>query len=142
MAFQNPDRDEIKKILESAKTIAVVGLSDKTDRTSYMVAMALQQRGYRIIPVNPTVKEDILGEKTYASLKDIHEPVDIVDVFRRGEFTPDIAKEAVEVGAGTLWLQQGIVNDQAAEIAGRAGLHVIMDRCIKVEDAITRPQRG
>lgn len=142
MAFNNPERDEIKKILESAGTIAVVGLSDKSDRTSYMVAYAMQQRGYRIIPVNPTVTEDILGEKTYATLREIPEHVDIVDVFRRSEFTPDIAREAVEIGAGTLWLQQGILNEEAAEIAGKAGLNVIMDRCIKVEDAITQPQRG
>ncbi|WP_223066434.1 CoA-binding protein [Paenibacillus caui] len=141
MAFKNPEREEIKEILESARTIAVVGLSDKTDRTSYMVAQAMQKRGYRIIPVNPAVKDDILGEKTYASLKDIPEPIDIVDVFRRSEFTPDIAKEAVEAGARTLWLQQGIVNEQAAEIAAQAGLKVVMDRCIKVEDAITQPRR-
>lgn len=142
VAFTNPDQNEIKEILEAARTIAVVGLSDKSDRTSYMVANAMQQRGYRIIPVNPAVTGEILGETTYASLKDIHEPIDIVNVFRRSEFTPDIAKEAVEAGAGTLWLQQGIVNEQAAEIAARAGLKVIMDRCIKVEDALLKPDRS
>ncbi|AWB45199.1 CoA-binding protein [Paenibacillus sp. CAA11] len=141
MAFENPSREEIKKILESAGNIAVVGLSDKTDRTSYMVAQAMQSRGYRIIPVNPSVSGEILGEKTYGSLKEIHEPIDIVNVFRRSEFTPEVAKEAVEVGANVLWLQQGIANEQAAEIAGKAGLTVIMDRCIKVEEAITAPKR-
>lgn len=141
MAFQNPDRDEIRKILESAGNIAVVGLSDKTDRTSYMVAGAMQSRGYRIIPVNPSVIDDILGEKTYASLKDITEPVDIVNVFRRSEFTPEIAREAVQIGARVLWLQLGVVNDEAAEIASNSGLTVIMDRCIKVEDAVTAPER-
>ncbi|GGA21561.1 CoA-binding protein [Paenibacillus physcomitrellae] len=141
MAFANPDREQIKAILEQAGTIAVVGLSGKPDRTSNMVARAMQKRGYRIIPVNPSVQGEILGERCYASLKDIEQPIDIVNVFRRSEFTPDIAKEAVEVGATTLWLQQGIVNEQAAEIAAEAGLNVIMDRCIKVEDAVLKPER-
>ncbi|WP_138493143.1 CoA-binding protein [Paenibacillus pinistramenti] len=141
MAFTNPGRDKRKEILEGADTIAVVGLSDKTDRTSYMVAQAMQKRGYRIIPVNPSVEGEILGERCYPSLKEIKEPIDIVNVFRRSEFTPDIAKDAVEAGATTLWLQQGIFNEQAAEMAGRAGLNVIMDSCIKVEDAILQPSR-
>lgn len=142
MAFENPSRQEIKGILESAGNIAVVGLSDKTDRTSYMVAHALQLRGYRIIPVNPMVTEDILGEKTYASLKDIPEPVDIVNVFRRSEFTPEVAEEAVEIGAKVLWLQLGVFSDEANQIASNNGLKVIMDRCIKVEDAVTSPARS
>lgn len=136
MAFENPSREEIKEILEKAGNIAVVGLSDKTDRTSYMVAQAMQSNGYRIIPVNPVVSEPILGEKVYPSLRDIAEPVDIVNVFRRSEFTPDIAREAVEIGARVLWLQLGIINEEAAQIASEAGLTVIMDRCIKVEDSI------
>ncbi|WP_068616708.1 CoA-binding protein [Paenibacillus tuaregi] len=142
MAFENPSRQEIKQILESAGNIAIVGLSDKTDRTSYMIGQALQLRGYRIIPVNPTVTEDILGEKTYASLKDIPEPVDIVNVFRRSEYTPEVAKEAVEIGAKVLWLQLGVYNEEAYQMASDHGLTVIMDRCIKVEDAITSPERG
>lgn len=138
MPFQNPSRDEIGVLLEKAGNIAVVGLSDKTDRTSYMVSQAMQSRGYRIIPVNPTAAgQQILGETCYASLADVPEPIDIVDVFRRSEFCADVAREAVSVGAKTLWLQSGVFSDEAAEIAGEAGLTVIMDRCIKVEDAVT-----
>ncbi|WP_410768135.1 CoA-binding protein [Fontibacillus sp. BL9] len=136
MAFENPSREEIKQILLKAGNIAVVGLSDKTDRTSYMVSQALQNNGYRIIPVNPSVSGEILGEKVYGSLKDIPEPVDIVNVFRRSEYTPEVAREAVEIGARVLWLQLGIVSDEAYEIASQGGLTVIMDRCIKVEDSI------
>ncbi|MGO4110202.1 CoA-binding protein [Paenibacillus sp. YAF4_2] len=138
MAFENPTRDEIKEILQASTNIAVVGLSDKPDRVSYMVSEAMQKKGYRIIPVNPAA-ETILGEKCYASLKDIPEPVDIVNVFRRPEHTPPIAEEAVAIGARTLWLQLGIANDDAAKIASDGGLQVIMDRCIKVEDSILLP---
>lgn len=136
MAFENPSREQIKEILLNAGKIAVVGLSDKTDRTSYMVAQAMQSNGYRIIPVNPSVSGEILGEKVYASLKDIPEPVDIVNVFRRSEYTPEVAHEAVAIGARVLWLQLGIASDEAYEIASQGGLTVIMDRCIKVEDSI------
>ncbi|NBD26385.1 CoA-binding protein [Paenibacillus glycinis] len=138
MAFANPSRDDIKRILEETSTVAVVGLSDNPERTSYMIAEALQAKGYRIIPVNPNA-EEILGEKVYPSLKDIPYPVDIVDVFRRSEFTPPIAEEAVAIGAKTLWLQLGVVSEEAAEIALQGGLNVIMDRCIKVEDSILLP---
>lgn len=141
MTFENPSREEIKEILQQCKNIAVVGLSKNPERTSHMVSKAMQEKGYRIIPVNPTaVGEMILGEKCYASLKDVPEQVDLVNVFRRSEHTPEIAREAVEAGARTLWLQQGIINDEAARIAGEAGLNVIMDRCIKVEDSILRPR--
>ncbi|MDU4698685.1 MAG: CoA-binding protein [Paenibacillus sp.] len=142
MAFENPSREEIKEILLNAGNIAVVGLSDKTDRTSYMVAQALQNNGYRIIPVNPTVNGEILGEKVYPSLSDIPEPVDIVNVFRRSEQTPPVAEEAVKIGARVLWLQQGIVSEEAYEIASKGGLTVIMDRCIKVEDSILIGKRS
>lgn len=142
MAFENPSREEIKEILLNAGNIAVVGLSDKTDRTSYMVAQALQNNGYRIIPVNPTVSGEILGEKVYPSLSDIPEPVDIVNVFRRSEQTPPVAEEAVKIGARVLWLQLGIVSDEAYEIASKGGLTVIMDRCIKVEDSILIGKRS
>lgn len=138
MAFANPSRDEIKRILEETSTIAVVGLSDNPERTSYMIAETLQAKGYRIVPVNPNA-EVILGEKVYPSLKDIPYPVDIVDVFRRSEFTPPIAEEAVAIGAKTLWLQLGVVSEEAAEIARQGGLNMIMDRCIKVEDSILLP---
>lgn len=142
MTFQNPSREEVKQLLENAGNIAVVGLSDKTDRTSYMVAQALQNNGYRIIPVNPTVKGEILGEKVYSSLQEIPEPVDIVNVFRRSEQTPEVAKAAVEIGANVLWLQQGITNDEANDIASKGGITVIMDRCIKVEDSILIGKRS
>lgn len=141
MPFANPDRDEIKAILEKTNTIAVVGLSDKPDRVSHMVAAAMQDRGYRIIPVNPSGSDTILGEKRYASLSEIPQPIDIVNVFRRSEFCPPVAEEAVRIGAKVLWLQQGIESEEAARIAEEGGLRVIMDRCIKVEDAITRPVR-
>lgn len=140
MPFENPTRERIKTILESARNIAVVGLSDNPERTSHMVAEAMQQRGYRIIPVNPNA-DTILGEKSYATLSDIPEPVDIVNVFRRSEHTPEVAEEAVKIGAKVLWLQLGIASDEAARIAGQGGLEVIMDRCIKVEDSVTRPDR-
>lgn len=138
MAFENPSREEIKRILQESNTIAVVGLSDNPSRDSYNISAAMKAKGYRIIPVNPNADE-VLGEKAYPSLRDIPEPVDIVDVFRRPEHTPEIAKEAVEIGAKTLWLQLGVVNEEAAEIAKQGGLNVIMDRCIKVEDSILLP---
>lgn len=139
MAFENPSREQIKDILLGANTIAVVGLSDDPAKTSHMVSAAMQQKGYRIIPVNPNA-ETVLGEKSYASLRDIPEPVDIVNVFRRPEHTPPIAADAVAIGAKVLWLQLGIANEEAARIAGEGGLTVIMDRCIKVEDSILLPQ--
>lgn len=135
MAFENPSNEQIRDILTNAKTIAVVGLSDKPERTSYMVSEAMQQAGYRIIPVNPNAQE-ILGEKSYASLSEIDEPIDIVNVFRRSEYTVPVAEEAVKIGAKVLWLQQGIINEEAAEIASKAGLSVVMDRCIKVMAAL------
>jgi uncharacterized protein len=135
---ENPSRDHIKQLLLDAQTIAVVGLSDNPDRVSYMVSEAMQKKGYRIIPVNPNA-EQILGEKSYASLKDIPEKVDIVNVFRRSEHVVPFAQEAVEIGAKVFWLQLGIVNEEAAKIARQGGLEVIMDRCIKVEDSILLP---
>ncbi|WP_240417433.1 CoA-binding protein [Paenibacillus periandrae] len=138
MAFENPARDRIKELLKNAGNIAVVGLSDKPDRTSYMVAEAMQSKGYRIIPVNPNAKQ-ILGELCYPSLSDIPEPVDIVNVFRRSDQVVPVAEEAVKINAKVFWLQLGIFNDEAAEIAKSGGLEVIMDRCIKVEDAILLP---
>lgn len=140
MPFENPPRERIKEILQEATNIAVVGLSDKPDRTSYMVSKAMQLRGYRIIPVNPNV-DRILGETSYPSLCDIPEKVHIVNVFRRSELVVPVAEEAVKIGAKVFWLQLGIMNDEAAEIATAAGLEVIMDRCIKVEDAVLGPNR-
>ncbi|GIO15603.1 CoA-binding protein [Cohnella xylanilytica] len=139
MAFENPTRERIKEILLAANTIAVVGLSEDPSKTSHMVSEAMQKKGYRIIPVNPNA-ESVLGEKSYPSLKDIPEPVDIVNVFRRPEHTPPIAEDAVAIGAKVLWLQLGIANDETARIAQEGGLEVIMDRCIKVEDSILLPE--
>ena len=139
MAYEHPSREEIKAILEASGTIAVVGLSDKPDRTSYMVSEAMQQKGYRIVPVNPNAAE-ILGETCYPALKDIPHKVDIVNVFRRSEHCPEVAEEAAAIGAKTLWLQLGVFSEEAAAIAGQAGMNVIMDRCIKVEDSILLPE--
>ncbi|MFD0587963.1 CoA-binding protein [Paenibacillus sp. GCM10027627] len=138
MAFQNPEREQIKEILSGSQTVAVVGLSDNPERVSYMVSEAMQAKGYTIIPVNPNA-ETILGQKSYGKLADIPVPVDIVNVFRRSEFTPPVAEEAVAIGAKTLWLQLGVASDEAANIASEGGLNVIMDRCIKVEDSILLP---
>lgn len=140
MAIENPSREEIKEILQNTKTIAVVGLSDNPERTSYMVAAAMQAKGYRIIPVNPNARI-ILGQTCYAALSDVPEPIDIVNVFRRSEHCPPVAEEAVKVKAKVLWLQQGIVSEEAARIAAEGGLKVIMDRCIKVEDSILLPHK-
>ncbi len=137
MSFINPTQEQIGQILKNAGNIAVVGLSDKSDRVSYMVAYTMQKKGYRIIPVNPAASgTEILGEMCYASLKDIPDPIDIVNVFRRSEYCAEVAREAVAIGAKVLWLQQGIISEEAAVIAEENGLIAIMDRCIKVEDAI------
>ncbi len=142
MAFENPSREEIKSILEQVGNIAVVGLSDKSDRTSYMVSYAMQKRGYRIIPVNPAAAgQTILGETCYASLEEVPEPVELVNVFRRSEYCAEVAREAVAIGARVLWLQQGIISQEAADIAQEHGMTVIMDRCIKVEDSVTQAVR-
>jgi predicted CoA-binding protein len=140
VVFENPSRDQIKHILEEAGVIAVVGLTNNPARPAYEVSEAMMKRGYRIVPVNPA-GEDVLGQKGYATLSDIPYPADIVNVFRRPEHTPPIAAEAVRIGAKTLWLQLGIVNAETADIASRGGLTVIMDRCIKVDDAVMRPNR-
>ncbi|QAY65476.1 CoA-binding protein [Paenibacillus protaetiae] len=138
MAFENPPRDQIRELLKASSVIAVVGLSDNPDRTSHMIAKAMQQKGYRIIPVNPGASS-ILGERCYGTLAEIPFKVDIVNVFRRSEFTPDIARQAVAIRAKALWLQLGVVNETAARVARAGGLTVIMDRCIKVEDSILLP---
>ena len=122
--------DDVQRILEQTKTIAVVGLSDKPDRDSYQVAAYLQQQGYRIIPVNPRAKE-VLGEKAYASLREIPEPVEVVQIFRRSEEVLPIVDDAIAVGAKVIWMQSGIVNEEAAARAEAAGLKVIMDACMR-----------
>ncbi|WP_126428409.1 CoA-binding protein [Brevibacillus marinus] len=141
MAFQNPSDDERRKILQEAKTIAVVGCSNKPERTSYMIAEALQQAGYRIIPVNPTIAgETVLGETVVGSLTEIAEPVDIVNVFRRSEQVMPVAEEAVKIKPKVLWMQLGVVNEEAARLAQEHGITVVMDRCIKVDHAILVPR--
>jgi hypothetical protein len=122
----------LRSILDEARTIAVVGLSSKPDRDSHGVSLYLQRRGFRIVPVNPNETE-VLGEKAYASLLDVPTDVaiDIVDVFRRAEETPSVAEQAVRAGAKVLWLQEGIVNDDARRIGEDAGLTVVMGLCIR-----------
>lgn len=131
---QNPTKEELKGILEDAKTIAVVGLSGNPERTSYQVSAAMQKAGYRIIPVNPTVDE-VLGEKSYPSLTDIKEKIDIINVFRRPEHLPQVAKEAAQTDCRIFWAQQGIVNEEAADYLEERDFTVIMDLCIKVAHA-------
>ncbi|AIY77864.1 TPA: CoA-binding protein [Bacillus tropicus] len=137
MTIENPTCTEIGEVLKKSKTIAVVGLSDKPERTSYMVSKAMQDAGYRIIPVNPTVDE-VLGEKAVASLKDIKEHVDIVNVFRRSEFLMDVAKEFVEIDADVFWAQLGVQDEDTYKLLKEKDYTVIMDRCIKVEHAMTK----
>lgn len=137
MAFANPSDERRKQILEEAGTIAVVGLSDKPERTSYMVSEAMQRAGYRIIPVNPMIAgKTVLGETARASLSEIDEPIDIVNVFRRSEEVMPVAQEVVKVKPKVMWLQQGIVNEEAAALVAEAGVEVVMDRCIKVDHAL------
>ena len=128
------DISTLRHVLNQHRTLAVVGLSADWFRPSYFAAKYMQEHGYRIIPVNPKYPE-ILGETCYPSLKDIPHPVDIVDVFRKPADTPSIAQEAADIGAKVLWLQLGVVNDEAQRIAEQAGLTVIMDRCVKIEHA-------
>ncbi|WP_404802426.1 CoA-binding protein [Bacillus shivajii] len=133
--MENPNQEEIKRILTNAKRIAIVGLSGNSERTSYQIGEALQNAGYEIIPVNPNVDE-VLGVKAISSLKELEEPVDIINVFRRSEFLPDVAKDAEGVQADVFWTQLGLYNEEAYEIAKRSGFTVVMDRCIKVDHAV------
>jgi uncharacterized protein len=121
---------EIIEILRTPKVVAVIGISDKTDRDSYQVARYLLDQGYRVIPVNPML-ETVLGLRCYPSLRDVPERVDIVDIFRRSEAVPEIVDEAIDVGAKVVWMQLGVVHEEAAAKAEKAGLKVVMDRCIK-----------
>lgn len=129
MAHSNPSDDAIRRLLAGAKTIAVVGASSHPWRTSHGIMRHLQELGYAVIPVNPNEIE-VLGERAYASLVYVPVPIDIVDVFRRAEHTPAIADEAVKVGAKAIWLQSGVVNEDAAARAAAGGLTVVMDACI------------
>ena len=127
----SPEERELRSLLGEARVVAVVGISSKPWRPSHEVASYLQEHGYRIVPVNPN-EEEVLGERVYASLLDIPKEVhvDVVDVFRRAEHTPEVARDAVAIGARVLWLQEGIVSDEAARIASDGGLEVIMGVCI------------
>ncbi len=132
MKWQNPDDKTVADLLKSARTIAIYGCSPKPDRTSHRIAAFLIEQGYHVIPVHPQA-ETILGQKAYPRLADIPVHIDIVDVFRRAEFTPDVARQAVEIGAGAFWLQLGIVNEESWQIATHGGVTAIMDRCIAIE---------
>jgi predicted CoA-binding protein len=123
---------DILSLLKGAHTIAVVGISDKPDRDSFRVAQYLQENGYRVVPVNPMV-DSVLGEKSYAALSDVPSSIDIVDIFRKPDAALPIVEEAIALGAGAVWLQLGVVNEEAAALAAGASLQVVMDRCIKVE---------
>ena len=127
--FTNPSHDEIRALLKSVRTIAVVGLSDNPARPSYGVASAMQGLGYRIIPVRPAQTE-VLGERAYAQLTDLPEVPDLVDVFRNPDAVDGIVDQCIAIGAKRLWLQEGVVNAPAAERARAAGITVIMDRCV------------
>jgi predicted CoA-binding protein len=122
----------IEAILSGSKTIAVVGISDKPDRDSHIVAKYLQERGYTVIPVNPLLTE-VLGEKAYKSLAEVPGRVDLVDVFRKSEEVPKIAEEAVRIGARFFWMQEGVESDRAREILDAAGIPWVMNRCVKKE---------
>lgn len=132
MTIENPSREEISEILKRSKRIAVVGLSNNPERTSYQVSKVMQDAGYEIIPVNPVIDE-VLGVKAVKSLKDIEGHVDIVNVFRRSEQLLDVAKEFLEIDADVFWAQLGLVNEEAYKLLKDQGYTVIMDRCIKVE---------
>lgn len=123
---------EILELLRTSRVIAVVGLSSKKSRPSYGVSEYMQRAGYRIIPVNPRETE-VLAEKAYPSLEAVPEKVDIVDIFRRSEFVPEIVEAAIRIGARAVWMQEGVIHEEAAEKARAAGLVVIMDRCILKE---------
>jgi uncharacterized protein len=124
-----PSDQQIKDLLRSAHTIAVVGLSSSRLRASYGVAQYMQSAGYRVIPVNPN-EQQVLGEKAYARLEDVPEKIDVVDVFRRSEFVPAVVDSAIRVGARAIWMQEGVADEAAAQRARAAGLFVVMDTCI------------
>ena len=130
-----------EKILNSSRTVAIVGLSSKPDRPSYKVASYLKEQGYKIVPVNPTEK-DILGELCYPDLSSIPESVDVVDIFRRAEDVPPIVEETIRIGAKAVWMQEGVANEEAANRAREAGLMVVMDKCMLKEHVKLRAKGG
>src|SRR5215470_4120335 len=140
MPHRNPSDQDIKRLLSAATTIAIVGASSNPERPSNGIMRKLKSEGYRVIPVNPNETE-VLGERAYRTLADVPEPIDIVDVFRRPEFTPAIADDAVKVRAKTLWLQSGVSNEDAAARATTGGLVVVMNACIGVMHAMLQIPR-
>lgn len=135
MTWSAPTNADVKALLEKSKNVAIVGISNKEDRASYQVAKWLQQNShFNLFFVNPVIDE-VLGQKTYPSLADIQEEIDIVDVFRKAEDCPSVLEKAIAIGAKSIWLQLGITNEQVAVVGTEAGLEVVMDRCIKVDYA-------
>jgi predicted CoA-binding protein len=135
MTWSAPTNAEVKALLEKSKNVAIVGISNKEDRASYQVAKWLQQHShFTLFFVNPVIDE-VLGQKCFASLADIPEPIDIVDVFRKAEDCPSVLEKAIAVGAKSIWLQLGILSDEVATAGSAAGLEVVMDRCIKIDYA-------
>ena len=132
VSHRNPSDERLRELLDRAETIAVVGASSSADKPSHGIFQRLLDHGFRVVPVNPNERE-VLGQLAYATLSEVPGPIDVVNVFRRPEHTPDVARDAVDVGARALWLQSGIVNERAAEIASSGGLEVVMDRCIGVD---------
>jgi uncharacterized protein len=133
MTWSAPTNSDVKALLKGAKNVAIVGISDKEDRASFQVARWLQTNSHlTLFFVNPVIDE-VLGQKTYASLADISEPIDIVDVFRKSEDCPATLDQAIAVGAKSIWLQLSIINDEVSERGATAGMQVVMDRCIKVD---------
>ena len=136
------DEQELKDIYADSKTIAVVGASGSEEKPAHTIPRYLQRNGYRVIPVNPRGGE-LLGEKVYERLTDIEEPIDVVDVFRPSEETPEVARDAVKVGAKVLWLQEGIFSDETERIASEGGLKVVMDTCMgATHHRLVRMQEG
>ncbi|MEY4972365.1 MAG: hypothetical protein RL399_322 [Actinomycetota bacterium] len=135
MTWSAPTNADVKALLEKSKNVAIVGISNKEDRASYQVAKWLQQNShFNLFFVNPVIDE-VLGQKTYPSLADIQEEIDIVDVFRKAEDCPSVLEKAIAIGAKSIWLQLGITNDEVAAVGTEAGLEVVMDRCIKIDYA-------
>jgi predicted CoA-binding protein len=124
---------EIRDLLQECRTMAVVGLSDNPGRDSNGVARFLQRNGYHVIPVNPNLRGTVIGERPYASLRDVPARVDVVVIFRRSEFVPAVVEDAIAIGARAVWMQLGVINPEAAKRAMAAGLQVVMDRCVAIE---------
>jgi hypothetical protein len=132
MPLSNATSEELRRILRTYKTVAVVGLSDRPDRDSHRVAAYLQQHGYRIVPVNPNVAT-VLGEPAYPGLREVPVPVDVVDIFRKPDAVPEIVEDAIAMGARVIWMQEGIAHNAAADRARAAGLEVVMNKCMLKE---------